>query len=273
MICKNCGENLPDSARVCDTCGASVKRSAPVVAEEGVSAPAPKNSVSVTEFFGSIFGDKKYRLLIVLLSVLSLFSLIQTILAVFSADWSSLIASAINTVLYLMLIIPAWNLYFNAPLYQNARDFLASFKTFRIYTIVFIIAQVVSVVAVGWVFLLIAGAVSVSAFFEELFGVVGLGFIVVLPAYLAYGFVDSLHRSAVNDRVELKQIGAFSVVQVVFGVVLLIGFVLNLFTMVTALSHGEYEAFMSSISSLVQMLIYFCTYDWLRSVRKKQELM
>lgn len=273
MICKNCGENLPDSARVCDTCGASVKRSAPVVAEEGVSAPAPKKSVSVTEFFGSIFGDKKYRLVIVLLSVLSLLSLIQTILAVFNADWSSLISNVINTVLYLMLIISAWNLYFNAPLYQNARDFLTSFKTFRIYTIVFIIAQAVRVVAVSLVLLLFAGAVSVSAFFVALIDVVGFGFIIALPAYLAHGFVDSLYRSAVNDRVELKQVGSLSGMQVVFGVVLLISFVFDLLTMVTALSRGEYKAFVSSVSSVVLMLICFCTYDWLRSVKKKYELM
>lgn len=42
MICKQCGENLPDNARVCDTCGARVARSVAVTAEGPAVSSEPK---------------------------------------------------------------------------------------------------------------------------------------------------------------------------------------------------------------------------------------
>ncbi len=271
MICKNCGENLPDNARICDTCGAAVKRTSPVAAEESESS-APKKQDSAVLFFRKMFSTKKYRTLSILLSAMAIISLIDALVTAFEARWDDFLLRVVNLILYAMLAIPAWNLYLSSPFFDKSSKYIPSFKTFKVVTLVFVIAQGAVAVLIG-ILGLIVTSFNLSAFIYTLGVFAYIVVLIMIPSYMAHGFVDSMLRSAINDRIQLKQVGSLAGLQILFGIFSLLIFVTMLISSLVSLAHGEVSLFLSSILQIVTMVLYFSAYDWLRDVKKDLEWM
>ena len=144
MICKKCGENLPDNARECFTCGAKVKKDIPVAIVEngeGPSAPAPKNKLSAGKLFKYMYSSSSYFLMCLFVTLLGLAVVITMIESMVSGKWDTVLQNVIGVSANLLLIVPMWKMYVCQKT-TVAANYIKTFRFFRIYTMVRMVSAV-----------------------------------------------------------------------------------------------------------------------------------
>lgn len=267
MICPKCGENLPDSARVCDTCGASVHRTVAPPKEEGETVVQIKNEEKPAgPFFNQIFSSKGYFWVLITMTAMRLVVFINEIVLMTQLKWVDALSNVLSLGVSLVMLVPMWMLY--ARSYSDdTKDYVNSLKIFRIYTLVLL-----GVTAFETVLVLVLAWVLTGFSITAVVGAVGYGFIALFPYYYFYKFIDSLHKSAINDRVKLEGIGVIIALTMIFAILLLVALPIMLIMLVI----GSVNDFGDSTTMTV--LTYFATTaflfvanDWLRKVRKLAE--
>ena len=165
MICKKCGENLPDNARECFTCGAKVKREVPVVNADGEVVKPSKVKKTAGEFFKEMFCGYDFMIITAMVLICGVISVISGVSEFFSYDWSEIKGGAIGIVFAKMCMLIAVGLKVFAAVWlsmavvkayktssNNARDYIKPFDMLRIYTIIRMVALVVET---GWTIVLV----------------------------------------------------------------------------------------------------------------------
>lgn len=276
MICKNCGENLPNNVLECFTCGAAVKREAVVADEATVSKePVAEKQVPAAEFFSKVFANSDYFKWTLLVTLLAVIVVIKAIIQGFSGEWSGLVSSAADAVLYALLVVPAWSLYVNAPVLKSASSFKKAFNFFRIYTVIYVILHALSAIAVVvicFIGLAVSGALNVASALEMAAATVIYFILATIPALLAHKFTSSMCKSAANDSIKLERIIELSGFMLAFGILLVLGSVIDMVQAVWSFGHGDYIGLLDALSQIAKMIFYFITYSWLKSVRQEMNI-
>lgn len=272
MICKKCGENLPNNARECFTCGAKVHREEvkPAVETAEGTPPAPKKGISVGKLFRYMYTSNTYFIMCLMVTILGLLSIITTVDEIVAGDMSEYLSDIISVVMNLLLIVPMWKMYFDSKT-AVASDYIGSFKFFKIVMIIrmlSVIPTVIMVIVAGIVFSAFAG----DQFFSTVASVIIMALIILAPSYLAYQFASSLERSAVSDRLLIRGLSGLKTVQLVFCVF----FVLFIFVYLILTFNAIFRAdrvsdVTNALIPIAEAVIFFEVYDWLRDIAKKIE--
>ena len=94
----------------------------------------------------------------------------------------------------------------------------------------------------------------------------------ILPSYVAYQFACSLEKSAVSDRVILDGMSGLRTVQIIFGVLLAIATpVLIIMAFDALFSFESFATLANVLSTVIEMVIFFYVYGWLKDLGKKIE--
>ena len=225
MICKKCGENLPNNARECFTCGAKVRRE---VAVEPDVKTATKPAVAVVkpprpsgEVLKEVFSSSSYLILCVfvtlgLIATIAINILMPIIAKSLDIDSSAdFTDSIIGIAVRLLLTVLVWMVYFRSKSMKNptGTDFIKIFKIMHVYAIVSLVASVVD------------AAISLVAMFVTLFSVSGLVSVVVglviamLPNYATYQLTRSLVNSCEKGRMLLEGVVVLRVYAIISAVI------------------------------------------------------
>ena len=274
MICKKCGENLPDNARECFTCGAKVHREEPkpqvTEATDGAPAPAPKKTLSAGKVFKYMYTSSSFFVMCILVTALGLLSLVSAIEAIILGNVGDYLSDAIGVIVDLVLIVPMWKMYFESKT-TKATDYIKPFKFFKIYTLIRMLSVIPSLVLM----LVVTFVISVDAggdMMSLIMTVVMTFLISILPSYVAYQFACSLEKSAVSDRVILDGMSGLRTVQIIFGVLLAIATpVLIIMAFDALFSFESFATLANVLSTVIEMVIFFYVYGWLKDLGKKIE--
>ena len=269
MICKQCGENLPDSARVCDSCGSRVIRTS---SEQAVFAVASSTDIKERTvkragvYFKEIFSCKDFFTVVLVQSIalsLTLFAVIAAgILSLFTSELLSLGASTVvQSIASVFFCVILWKLYKKAKSVSEpeAADFKNLVKWCRIYVQiqfgVQIIGAVISVIVAS-----LASGLTFAIIIGEGFDVaIGL-----LPVYGAYKLTESFEHIATNDYVVLESTSYLNV----FAIIYCIGMaLLAAISLIACLI--SFLFFIITIMLGLQAFLSFKYYSWLRFILQK----
>ncbi len=287
MICKKCGENLPDNARECFTCGAKVKREVPIVTADGEVVKPSKVKKTAGEFFKEMFCGYDFMIITAMVLICGVISVISGVSEFFSYDWSEIKGGAVGIIFAKMCMLIAAGLKVFAAVWlsmavakayktssNNAVDYIKPFNMFRIYTV---LRMVVLVVETGWTVILATAFTAVAeGVFSSVVGGILTMVILLLPYIIANKFTTSLVRSAKLDRVEIENVNTMKNLTIVFGVIIalfggIFGFLVVL-TMVFSSSDGElFSSIASLLSSVVSVALLFKTHSWFKTLKEKIE--
>ena len=287
MICKKCGENLPDNARECFTCGAKVKREVPIVTADGEVVKPSKVKKTAGEFFKEMFCGYDFMIITAMVLVVSVLSVVSGIAEFVDYDWSQVTGGAIGIVFIKLCKIIAIGLKIFAQVWlslavvkayktssNNAVDYIKPFNMFRIYTV---LRMVVLVVETGWTVILATAFTAVAeGVFSSVVGGILTMVILLLPYIIANKFTTSLVRSARLDRVEIENVNTMKNLTIVFGVIIalfggIFGFLVVL-TMVFSSSGAElFSGIASILSSVASVALLFKTHSWFKTLKEKIE--
>ncbi len=289
MICKKCGENLPDNARECFTCGAKVKRETPVVNADGEVVKPSKVKKTAGEFFKEMFCGYDFMIITAMVLIFSVISVISGVSEFFSYDWSEIKGGAVGIVFANACMLIAVGLKVFAAVWlsiavvkayktasNKAADYIKPFNMFRIYTIIRMVALAVET---GWIIVLATLFTAVTdGVFSSIAGGILTMVIYLLPYIIANKFTSSLVRSAKLDRVEIQNASTMKNLTIVFGVIIvLFGAVVGIIaTIIILLSSSGAELFSSIasiLSSVATVALLFKTYSWFKSMTEKIEWM
>lgn len=221
MICKKCGENLPNNARECFTCGAKVRRA---VAVEPDVKTAPKSAVGVVkpprpsgEVLKEVFSSGSYLILCVLLMIHTVVSL-GSIIFTFSfseLDIVDTISNTVNIVMQLILIVPALSLYVKAKAVKEPTgdSFIKLFRILHIYMIANLVVSIINSVT-SFIAMAALSLFSIQAVIVEVVALV-LG---ILPVYAAYQLTGSLIKSCELGRMRLEGVKVLRVYVIIYSV-------------------------------------------------------
>ena len=223
MICKKCGENLPDNARECFTCGAKVRKPQPVA--EVVEVAPPEVSVvkpprPAGEVIKEAFSSSSYLIMCIFLIIHTIFLIVVNILNIYTPEESSsTINSIISIVMQLILIVPAIAMYVKAKTVKNptGETFSKLFRVLHVYMIVNVVASII-----GSITSFIAmGILSLFSFGGVVLEVVSL-VLSILPIYSAYQLTGSLINSCEKGRMVLEGVGVLRVYVIIYEVLMII---------------------------------------------------
>ncbi len=271
MICKKCGENLPDNARECFTCGAKVKKDVTTSAknDQGAPTPALKKQLSAGKLFSDMFSSSEYFMMCLFVTLYSLFGAISMLESVIIGDWTNVASSAIDIAVNFLLVIPMWRMYIISKT-KVAADYVKPFRFFRIYTTVRMVSAVPSLV-IATVICLFAGFM-IGELVEMIISCIVVVVLSILPSYVAFKFSGSLEKSAINDRIQLKGIGGLRGVQLTFAIILTIFSPMLVISLVSSILHFEsLSEIMGGLQAILLMIILFQVSDWLKGIIKKVE--
>lgn len=289
MICKKCGENLPDNARECFTCGAKVKREAPVVTADGEVVKPSKVKKTAGEFFKEMFCGYDFMIITAMVLIFGVISVISGVSEFFSYDWSEIKGGAVGIVFGNACMLIAVGLKVFAAVWlsmavvkayktssNNARDYIKPFDMLRIYTIIRMVALVVET---GWTIVLVTLLTAVvDGVFSSIAGGILTMVILLFPYIIANKFTTSLVRSAKLDRVEIQNASTMKNLTIAFGVIIvLFGLVVGIIaTIMILLSSSGAELFSniaSILSSVATVALLLKTHSWFKSMNEKIEWM
>ena len=289
MICKKCGENLPNNARECFTCGAKVKREVPIVTADGEVVKPSKVKKTAGEFFKEMFCGYDFMIITAMVCIYGVISVISGVSEFFSYDWSEIKGGAVGIVFAKMCMLIAVGLKIFAAVWlsiavvkayktssNNARDYIKPFNMFRTYTIIRMAALVVET---GWIIVLATLFTAVTdGVFSSIAGGIVTMVIYLLPYIIANKFTSSLVRSAKLDRVEIENAGKMKNLTIVFGVIIvLFGAVVGILAIILILlSSSGAELFLGIVSvllSVATVALLFKTYSWFKTMNEKIEWM
>ncbi len=289
MICKKCGENLPDNARECFTCGVKVKREVPVVNADGEVVKPSKVKKTAGEFFKEMFCGYDFMIITAMVLIFGVISVISGVLEFFSYDWSEIKGGAIGIVFANACMLIAVGLKVFAAVWlsiavvkayktssNKAADYIKPFNMFRIYTIIRMVALVVET---GWIVVLATLITAVAdGVFSSIAGGILTMVIYLFPYIIANKFTSSLVRSAKLDRVEIQNASTMKNLTIVFGVIIVLfgGIVGIIATVIILLSSSGAELFSSIasiLSSVATVALLFKTHSWFKSMNEKIEWM
>lgn len=225
MICKKCGENLPNNARECFTCGAKVRREVAVEPELKTAPKFVKPPRPSGEVIKEVFSSSSYLILCVfvtlgLIATIAINILMPIIEKSLGIDSSADITNnIIGIVVRLLLTVLVWAVYLRSKSMEKptGADFIKIFKIMHVYAIVNLVASVVD------------AAISLVAMFVTLFSVSGLISVIVglviamLPNYATYQLTRSLVNSCEKGRMLLEGVmvlRVYAIISAVFTIAL-----------------------------------------------------
>lgn len=265
MVCPKCGENLPDNARICDTCGASVHRVVPAEGTEA-AAGAVKTEKTAGQFFSEMFSGKGYLIVCIAITAMRICVLINDIVLAAQLKWEDLLSNVLSLGVSLVMLVPMWMFYFRSSS-QQALDYVNPLRVFRVYTLVLFGSIAVETVLAAIIMVVFSGF-SLST----LIATVATAFIELFPYYFFYKFIDSLLKSAINDRVKLEGIGVIIVLSMIYGILLVVALPILLLLLIYGVAFGVGEiAAVTVLTYLVTAVFMFSANDWLRNVRRSAE--
>lgn len=289
MICKKCGENLPDNARECFTCGAKVKREAPVVTADGEVVKPSKVKKTAGELFKEMFCGYDFMIITAMVLICGVISVISGVSEFFSYDWSEIKGGAVGIIFAKMCMLIAAGLKVFAAVWlsiavvkayktssNNARDYIKPFDMFRIYTIIRMVALVVET---GWTIVLATLLTAVAdGVFSSIAGGILTMVILLFPYIIANKFTTSLVRSAKLDRVEIQNASTMKNLTIVFGVIivlfgLVVGIIVTIIILLSSSGAELFSSIASILSSVATVALLFKTHNWFKSMTEKIEWM
>lgn len=223
MICKKCGENLPDNARECFTCGAKVRKPQPVA--EVVEITPPEVSVvkpprPAGEVLKEVFSSSSYLIMCIFLMIHTALLITVCVVALNTSELEDYlkISSVISIVLQLILIVPAVAMYVKAKSVQepNGDSFQKLLKVAHIYMVVNLGATIIGSVS-SFISMGIMSLFSFAAVLSEVVSLV----LTILPVYAAYQLTGSLIKSCEKGRMVLEGAGVLRVYVVIYEVLLI----------------------------------------------------
>ncbi len=265
MICKKCGENLPDNARECFTCGAKVKRNT-AVADTGVNTTV-KKEVKAVDFFKQIFSTEKFFILILLFTVSFALSLLTLALSIFGSTWTSVVSNIIDVAISGFLAYFLWKLYTHKS--TQPQSYIGIFKVMRFYPVLSGIGTIVLTALIDLIYMV---AFAVTFDVSIIVGAVIGSIVMMYPYYSAFKFIDSLRLSAVNDRVKVDKVKTLTVFCMALAVFSVIAFIFGLIFPLELRKPTWYDIYASIadfISDIIRIATLFLAYDWFTFVRNK----
>ncbi len=260
MICKRCGENLPDNARVCFTCSARVSKDGMPLPEVVQPEPLDQSKLSAGEFFNLIFSSKRFYAIAVLLTLLSAFLVAAVIVAVAvpGVDIDVNIGNAFGTASLLMMTALAWSLCIKARKKPLRQEFRTLFMLCRYYVFVRLAAVIIQV-AFDIFSADASGNLTVGAaidWFIEL--VIG-----ILPLYAAYLMARSMQEGAESGFLKLEG----TTTLIVYSVLVCIIYILDVPWYIVASIKYPVFTIVLFVAVLEIVLAAFC-YSWLNKMAR-----
>ena len=224
MICRKCGENLPDNARECFTCGAKVRKPQPVA--EVVEVAPPEVSVvkpprPAGEVLKEVFSSSSYLIMCIFLVIHTVFLIGVNVLVFYipELDFKTMISSVISIVMESILIVPSIAMYVKAKAVKEPTgdDFVKLLKILHVYMIVNLVASIIGSVSS----FISMGIMSLFSFGGVVVEIVSL-VLSILPIYSAYQLTGSLIKSCEKGRMMLEGVGVLRVYVILYEVLMII---------------------------------------------------
>ena len=130
----------------------------------------------------------------------------------------------------------------------------------------------IAVVVICFIGLAVSGALNVASALEMAAATVIYFILATIPALLAHKFTSSMCKSAANDSIKLERIIELSGFMLAFGILLVLGSVIDMVQAVWSFGHGDYIGLLDALSQIAKMIFYFITYSWLKSVRQEMNI-
>ena len=264
MICKNCGENLPDNARECFTCFVKVSKNEitqPIEQNEVPFEIKKKEKLTVENFLIQMFSFKEYKVLTILLSVLSLLSIFAFAWVLLSKTdvmfgWGDIL-TLLSRVL---LTVLAWGFLIRSKkIGENiGREFKILLPLVRYYVFVQL-GLVVIGTAINVFSMDAEGTLTIGLVWDEALSLV-LG---ILPLYAAFLLVRSVEEAVICRFLKLEGIKMFLII----AVLSMVAYAMMILPYVIA-------AFLKPISLILAIryvldfFIWFLTYHWLNKISR-----
>lgn len=250
-----------------DTCGASVHRTVAPPQEEGETVTKIKREEKPAgPFFKRIFSSKGYFWVLIAMTAARLLAFVNEIILATQLKWEDFVSNALSLGVSLVMLVPMWLFYFRSSS-KDAKDYVTPLKVFRTYVIVLLCATGIETVIAAVLAFLISGF-SIAAIPSLAIS----AFIVIFPYYFFYKFIDSLLKSAINDRVKLEGIGVIIVLTMILAILLLVILPSMLILLVIGMASdfGDIST-MTVLTCFITTAFLFIANDWLRNVRKSAE--
>ncbi len=274
MICQKCGENLPDNARECFTCGAKVRREVMV---EPVVEVAPEPEIAVIkpprpsgEVLKEVFSSGSYLIVCILLTLRAIMSIGVNVFAPhiekvldeeLSIDFTN---SIINIAVQLLLIVPVWMVYFCSRKMENplGTDFTKMFKVLYIYAIISLVAAIIDAV----ISLVAMAAISLFSISGVISVIVSL-VLTMLPNYAAFQLTKSLVDSSEKGRMLLEGVIVLRVYCIISSII----FIALLVIMVLGAIIVDSLFFIFALVVLIFVLLALRTHNFLYLLQDKSK--